>query len=236
MPRRRRKRRLWPFFTLLLLSAVLTLLYLQRSKNVPIYHLEQPPHPFISHGIDVSHHQGKIDWPEFIEGLDTITPFVYCKVTEGVEHVDTEFKNNREALLELNVKHGAYHFFQPDMDPILQAEHFLAHYEFKQSDLPPALDYEIEREDKEQQLINILAWLKYIESKTGKRPIIYTSYNIYRSWLNNALSEYQFWIANYSNKAYRFQQENIIHWQYSEKGSLHGIEGYVDLNYSKIKF
>lgn len=236
MSKRRRKRRIWPLFTLVLLSAVLTLLYLQRSKNIPVYHLEQPPHPFISHGIDVSHHQGDIDWTTFIEALDTIHPFVYCKATEGIEHVDTKFKKNRQELLELGVRHGAYHFFQPDMDPIAQAEHFLSHYNFQQDDLPPALDYEIERENKEEQLINILAWLKYVESKTGKRPIIYTSYNLYWKWLNNVLPDHQFWVANYSNKSYRFQQENIIHWQYSEKGSLQGIEGYVDLNYSKIKF
>lgn len=236
MPRRRRKKRVWPFYILVLLTAVLSLLYFQRSRNIPVNTLTEPPHPFVSHGIDVSHHQGDIDWELLIESMDSIQPFVYCKATEGINHVDTKFKINRSKLLELNVRHGAYHFFQPDMDPIAQAEHFLTHYDFQQNDLPPALDYEIEREDKEGQLVSILTWLKYVESKTGKRPIIYTSYNLYWKWLNTALPEHQFWVANYSNKAYRFQQENIIHWQYSEKGTITGIDGFVDLNYSKIKF
>lgn len=221
---------------LLLLSTVLVLLYLQRFENKPVYRLAEPPHPFISHGIDVSHHQGDIDWETVFNSLDSIHLFVYCKATEGIDHIDTKFKENRQKLLDLHVKHGAYHFYQPDLDPIKQAEHFLSQYDFKQSDLPPVLDFEIEREDTEVQLVKILAWLTFVEAKTGKRPIIYTSYNIYWQWLNNVLPNYQYWIANYSNKTYRFNQDNIIHWQYSEKGSLNGIEGYVDLNYSKIKF
>ena len=81
----------------------------------------------------------------------------------------------------------------------------------------------------------ISAWLKRVEDKTGKRPIIYTSYNIYMNWLSIALPDYHFWVANYSDKVSRFKKDNILHWQYSEKGVINGIDGFVDLNYSKVK-
>ncbi len=221
--------------TLALLSAILVLVYIQRHEVKPITTLSQPPHPFISHGLDVSHHQGDINWQKVLDSFDTIVPFIYCKATEGETHIDTKFNRNRKELQALNIKHGAYHFFQPKVNAIEQAIHFLSIYDFQQNDLPPALDYEIET-DEEDQLINIISWLKYVEKVTGKRPIIYTSYNIYINWLSKALPDYNFWVANYSDKTYRFKQDNIIHWQYSEQGVINGIEGFVDLNYSKIKF
>lgn len=237
MSRRRKTAfKIWPLVTLTLLCVILVLVYFQRHEIKTITELSSPPHPFISHGLDVSHHQGEINWPEVIDSFDSITPFIYCKATEGETHVDTKFKENRSELKSLNVKHGAYHFYQPNADALKQAIHFLNEYDFDQNDLPPVLDYEIETNDKEEQLVKILVWLKYVENITGKRPIIYTSYNLYINWLSKALPDYNFWVANYSNKTYRFQQDNIIHWQYSEKGVINGIEGFVDLNYSKIKF
>jgi lysozyme len=184
----------------------------------------------------VSHHQGEINWPEVIDSFDSITPFVYCKATEGETHVDTQFKQNRKELTALNIKHGAYHFFLPNVDALKQAVHFLSEYDFHQYDLPPVLDYEIEPKNEDEQLIKILAWSKFVEDKIGKRPVIYTSYNLYINWLSKALPDHDFWVANYSDKAYRFQQDNIIHWQYSEKGVIKGISGFVDLNYSKVGF
>ena len=221
---------------LILLCFILVLVYLQRYNANPITELPKPPYPFISHGIDVSHHQGDINWPKVIDSFDSINPFVYCKATEGISHVDSKFKENVEQLIELNVKHGAYHFFLPHADAIDQADHFLSEYNFQQDDLPPVLDYEIESENNDEQLDKISTWLKRVEDKTGKRPIIYTSYNIYINWLSIALPDYSFWVANYSDKVYRFKKDNILHWQYSEKGVINGIDGFVDLNYSKVKF
>ena len=43
--------------------------------------LEQFPEGFKSIGIDISHHQGEIDWEDLLEKkhYDTLIDFVYCK-------------------------------------------------------------------------------------------------------------------------------------------------------------
>jgi lysozyme len=52
------------------------------------------PEGFKSVGIDVSHHQGEINWKKVFaqSPLDTLIDFVYCKATEGSTHLDREWK------------------------------------------------------------------------------------------------------------------------------------------------
>ena len=59
-------------------------------------------------GIDVSHHQGPIDWTALpVQGVD----FAYIKATEGGDHRDTRFAENWRASRAAGVRRGAYHFF-----------------------------------------------------------------------------------------------------------------------------
>lgn len=236
MSRRKTKLPFVPHFLLLLAAAVVYYLFFYHPVQPEIHQLSKPPAPFVSHGLDVSHHQGDINWEKLFTSLDTIVPFVYCKATEGLEHIDSQWDTNREELIKLHSTHGAYHFFLPDVDPEGQAKHFLSVYDFRQSDLPPVIDVETLGSSVNNLINEVNSWLRYVEIQTGKRPVIYTSYNYYKDWARDAFPNYKFWIANYSNKVQRFRDENIIHWQYSERGILPGINGHVDLNYSKIAF
>src|SRR5687768_1484289 len=58
-------------------------------------------------GIDVSHHQGAVDWKKVeAAGID----FAYIKATEGRDHRDPRFDANWRAA-EGALARGAYHFF-----------------------------------------------------------------------------------------------------------------------------
>ena len=60
------------------------------------------------HGIDISHHQGKISWDE----IDTsYVKFVYIKATEGSDFQDSLFSFNRNEATRRGIPVGAYHFF-----------------------------------------------------------------------------------------------------------------------------
>lgn len=194
------------------------------------------PEGFMSYGIDISHHQGKIDWERSFTAMDSLVSFVYCKATEGLNHVDTQWERNREQLIAHGVLHGAYHFFLPQKDPVLQAQHFLNHYKPLQGDLPPVLDAEIEVKAQKKLVKDMLIWLRTVEQATGKRPVIYTSHHLYRTVLKEAFVDYKFWIANYNKNVSGLEDEQIIHWQYSDKGEIPGIKEDVDLNFSKIEF
>lgn len=196
------------------------------------------PEGFPSFGIDISHHQGEIDWKDLLktQGYDSIIQFVYCKATEGSDHVDSRWEENRESLQALQMPHGAYHFFSPKTPPRPQVTHFLNHWEKSSLDLPPVLDVEAEGFSDKDLIAKMKIWLTEVERLTGIRPIIYTSLHFFETKFRNDFKNYQFWIAAYSRKPDCIEDSRLIHWQYSEKGELPGIDENVDLNVSKLIF
>lgn len=232
---RRKKQRILPL--VLLLGGVIAAFFIidlfkeKRQED----HLGKPPSGFKSHGIDVSHYQEDIDWDKLFKSLDTIPFFVYCKATEGDNLIDPKWKQNRSYLLKNKKHHGAYHFYRSNVAPNLQADLLLSVYQHQETDLPVALDLE-EQISYKYEVDDIKIWLNRIESSIGKRPIIYTSLHLYKSQLKELFPSYKFWIAAYGRRVEEFADDQIIHWQYSDHGKIPGINGAVDLNYSKIKF
>jgi lysozyme len=196
------------------------------------------PVGFPSIGIDVSHHQGEMDWYKlFVEtGYDSLIKFVYCKATEGNTHLDRQWERNRRILSELGIQNGAYHFFNPKDDALLQAQHFLNTWKKRDIDLPPVLDVETEGINDEDLILKIQVWLNEVENKTGMQPIIYTSLNFYKTKFHEYFKNYKFWIASYSSKPNCINDERIIHWQFSETGKIPGTKEKVDLNVSKLMY
>lgn len=200
--------------------------------------LKDIPKGFSSFGIDVSHHQGNIDWKMLLkkEHYDTIIHFIYCKATEGSTHIDTRWNTNRSTLNNMGIPNGAYHFFITKETPRPQAEHFLNHWKKREVDLPPVLDVETEGFSDEDLRAKMTIWLEEVEEQTGMRPIIYTSLSFFNTKFKNYFPNHKFWIAAYSQKPDCIDDEQIMHWQYSENGSLPGIKENIDLNVSKISF
>jgi len=198
------------------------------------------PEGFNSFGLDVSHHQGEIDWEDLMrvtKANNQQPSFVYLKATEGINHIDTQWERNRKECTRLSIKHGAYHFFQPKKLPVPQADHFMNLYQPKQGDLPPVLDVETEGFSDEDLIHKMMRWLEHVEQKTGMRPIIYTSYHFYKTKLKTAFPNHKFWIAAYSRKPKGLDaNQQIIHWQFTEKAQLPGHNVLVDMNVSKVIF
>ncbi len=235
---RKRKTKSRFLITVTVLLLLFTLLYYKWGHRGSNTVLELPPLPagFASHGIDISHHQGAIDWELFHTSSDSLLGFVYCKATEGVTHVDSRWDENRKSALSLGIAHGAYHFFLPKSDALAQANHFLAHYKHQQSDLPPVLDAETEAISDTELRKRMLIWLKQVEQVTGKRPVIYTSHHFYRTKFKGKFPGYKFWIANYNKQVGGLDDPDVLIWQYSDHGSVPGIQEKVDMNFSKITY
>lgn len=243
MAKRRKKRakRRSKYFLVLLLGGILSVaiyFFFEYKRNYTTPNeLELPtiPQGYNSYGIDISHYQGEIDWDMYREISDSLISFVYCKATEGVDHVDRNWNSHKASLREAKILHGCYHFFRPNSDAIAQAEHFLKHYSVTDQELPPVLDSEIEG-PTEQMVLNMKKWLEHVEDKTGRRPLIYTSNYMYNTKFKEKFPGYKFWIANYNPGGPDVNDENIVMWQYTDKGSVPGIYGPVDMNYSKINY
>ena len=183
-------------------------------------------------GLDVSEYQGKIRWT-YVDTLENKYPlhFVFIRATVGKDRKDRQFDKNWLGAKENKMIRGAYHYYRPNENSIEQAELFIKTVTLQKGDLPPVLD--IEKLPKNQSIENLKLglkrWLNAVESHYGVKPIIYTGERYYDDFLKEEFSDYLFWIANYN-----FYREEIagdwLFWQFTEKASVPGIKGNVDIN------
>ena len=184
-------------------------------------------------GIDISEHQGIIDWQK-INTKDI--SFVMIRSSYGTT-TDQYFEVNYTQSAKLNLSVGIYHYLcaTDEASAIEEANYVIKLLEGKQFDLPVFLDIEEEEiihlsQDNLDTVIS--AFINTLENN-GYKVGCYTNLSIYLKYLNIALiSEHPIWIAQYSGTLIDVPQAD--YWQYTNTGHIDGIEGEVDLNY-KIK-
>jgi lysozyme len=192
------------------------------------------PLKFELHGIDVSHHNGKIDWEKVsnVNADEVKIDFAFIKVSEGTSIVDKDFKRNWAEAKENGIKRGAYHYYIPWRDPESQVKIFKKNVSLKQGDFAPILDIEENALKADSKIIkDIGTWLKLIENHYGMKPIIYTNQAFFNKFVKGNFENYPLWIADYTRKNLTLYDEEKLHfWQYSKNGKLEGINGDVDFN------
>lgn len=187
------------------------------------------------HGIDVSHHNGKIEWRKVkkmrFSDEDLQIQFCFLKATEGMTHSDREFERNWEQLGKLGIKRGAYHFFIPWREPVGQAKNFINSVKLKKGDFAPVLDIEQNSLKSDSQIIEeIETWLDIVGEHYGVKPIIYTNPNFYRKFIKGNFDDYPLWIADYSKETLKGYGSSLWFWQHNQKGWCEGVRGTVDYN------
>lgn len=193
------------------------------------------PEGYEIHGIDISHHQGKIDWEKLrTNGMIGKWPirFVMIKATEGASNIDENFKDNFYNAREYGFIRGAYHFWSNYSTGRAQAEYFLKQVKLEDGDLPPVLDVEhiAKGQDPEDFKLSVLTWLRLVEKHYNVKPIIYTYYKFKMTYLNDSVfNDYPYWIAHYYVSKVDYKGKWKF-WQHTDCGRLPGIRGYVDLN------
>lgn len=183
-------------------------------------------------GLDVSEYQGRIRWT-YVDTLEQKYPldFVFIRATVGRDRKDRRFDRNWLGAKENKMIRGAYHYYRPNENSLEQAELFIKTVTLQKGDLPPVLD--IEKLPRNQSLdslkVGLKRWLNRVEQHYDVKPIIYTGERYYDDFLKEEFSDYLFWIANYN-----FYREEInddwLFWQFTEKASVPGIKGNVDIN------
>lgn len=183
-------------------------------------------------GIDVSQYQGDIKWNEvsFINERFVID-FIFIRSTMGEKKVDKKFNENWAGAKSIHKLRGAYHYFRPNENSTKQAENFIRTVKLHPGDLPPVLD--IEEHPRQQSMdslkVGLKRWLSIVEKHYKVRPILYSGDKYYSDFLEKEFSDYPLWIANY-NFWTENPKDHWDFWQFSEKGSVQGIKGFVDLN------
>ena len=130
----------------------------------------------------------------------------------------------------MGLARGAYHFYNPNSDPVRQANFFISQVELQQGDLAPVLDIERKPRDKAQLQTDLLVFLRRLEQHYGVKPIIYTSYKYKLRYLDAPeFDAYPLWIAHYYVDELSYSGDWQF-WQHTDYGTVPGIEGSVDLN------
>ena len=171
--------------------------------------------------------------------------FAIAKATEGQTFVDSMYATNKFAAESNGVAFSAYHFAKPDDSPndaILEADHFVDTALLVPGNLLPALDIERTGGLSQTELTEwILAWLGRVTERLGVRPMVYTSP---AGWENRtgdttAVADAGYsvlWIAHWDVAeprlpANEWSGNGWTFWQYSDCGSIPGIEGCVDADW-----
>ena len=191
-------------------------------------------------GIDVSAHQGDIDWQSVAEdGVEfAFIRAVYRGYGTGKLVIDENFIQNIEGAQAAGIDVGVYVFSQAinEGEVLEEASTVISLLDGYSLQLPVVFDVEkvsdsqartnsLSVEDRTQLTI---AFLEEIEN-AGYDTMIYHNTEMGAMLLDfSQLTDYQKWFAGY-NKEFYWPYEYSV-WQYSEKGSVDGINGYVDFD------
>lgn len=178
-------------------------------------------------GIDLSHHQGEIDWPAVAE--DDVA-FAYIKATEGGGHVDDRFATNWKQARAAEIPSGAYHFFTFCRTGAEQGRNFVDTVPVEADALPPAVDLEFdgqcsERPSGDELRDELAAYLAVVEKAYGKPVIFYVTPDFLDEYGDSLPTRDLWWRAIVSDP-----DGSWTLWQYHNRGSVDGIDGPVDLN------
>lgn len=182
--------------------------------------------------IDVSHHQGKINWNKVAKDGVKGT---YIKATEGSadgsafvdDQMDRNFKQARSHGLEA----GFYHYakFVSKGDAKKEAKWFVKHIKKHKNKMtmPPMLDLE-ENNAPNDKIMNKAAkvFLKHVEKKMGTAGM-YSFGNFFKEKVDKSLlKDYAYWHARYeTDDPVNVKLDDIYMWQHTSDGSVAGKIG-----------
>lgn len=180
------------------------------------------------HGIDLSHYQGEVFWETV--GQNTKTAYVYLKATEGGDRIDERYEKNIDLAHRYGLKVGSYHFFRPKSPLHLQLQNFMTQCRPGEQDLIPMIDIETTGGLPTDVFCDSLfTFLAMVEKAYRQAPLIYTYRNFYNKHLLGKLDDYKLMIAMYTpEEPVLDDRRDITMWQYTSKGRIVGVSGYVD--------
>lgn len=208
-------------------------------------------------GVDVSHHQGKVDYQGLVEGG---CEFVIAKATEGQTHRDPRWVENAIASQLSGAYFGAYHFARIDtdtddpLDARLEAENLAraidavggATWLENPLCLGTVIDLEwfgsLSARDERDHVSKNVAWAiafcEHAERLLGRSQMVYTGPNVWRERFGAAgdLAHLPLWIVDLEAPGdFALVEAGVGGWhavlhQWTHTGRVQGVRARVDVN------
>lgn len=168
-----RRRHRWPWLVGAVVAVIVMLAGLFWFAFVPNW--RPPLRDGERYGVDVSAHQGEIDWRRV--AADKIG-FAYIKASEGGGFTDSRFGQNWSGAGDAGLDRGAYHFFTLCRRGNEQARHFLAVAPPDPRALAPAVDLELagncsRRPPGAEVEAELGGFLEIVEAAWGQPALLY---------------------------------------------------------------
>ena len=191
------------------------------------------PDGAVARGIDVSNHQGTVDWNKVkAAGID----FAILKVGPVYGKPDDSFERNAAECERLSIPYGVYYYSYARSveDANKEADRTLAWLGGHHPSLPVYYDLEDsyilqDSNFSKDKLVQIAQTFCNRMEAVGFKAGIYANLNWFNNYLNSpSLSGYDHWVAQYNWRcdyagSYSF-------WQYC-RGNVPGVNGPCDMNY-----
>jgi lysozyme len=180
------------------------------------------------YGIDVSNHQGVIDWGQV---ADDDVSFAYIKATEGKDFVDKQFAANWAKSSAAGIPHGAYHFFTLCSSGAEQAANFLKVVPTDPKALPPAVDLEFagctDRPSNATVQRELRTFMTTVEDRLHQPLVVYVLPAFEKKYPVDQTLQRDRW----QRKLFRRPaQKGWTLWQASDRARVNGIDAPVDLD------
>lgn len=185
-------------------------------------------------GIDVSKHQGTIDWSRVRQdGVE----FAMLRAGYGrfAHQKDPEFETNYAQAVANGIPVGAYHYSyaKSRADAVEEAKLFLRWLDGKQFAYPVA--YDIEEADQAKLGRAAVSDMIRAFCETVEAAGYYVCVYANKYFLDNFIDEdckkkYDIWVAQWAKE--NTYDGDYGMWQYTSSGEKDGIRGKVDLDYA----
>lgn len=211
------------------------------EDGIALLSMDILPDGATAQGIDVSEHQGRIDWNAVkASGID----FAILRVGFGAPswggRVDYQFNRNISECERLGIPYGVYIYSYAfdNQQAADEASMVIDCLSGRNPRLPVYYDLEdktIIADGRQSGIASRAQIFCNKISSAGYKPGIYANLN----WFNNILTDPVFksgswdhWIAQYNSQCHYTGSYSF--WQYTSRGKVSGISGNVDMNYAYV--
>jgi lysozyme len=185
--------------------------------------------------IDVSRHNGNIDWKK-VKAAGITGAIVRCGYGDNITSQDDEkFIANMNGALAYGIGVGIYiySYAKNNAQAKSEAEHVLRLANTYKDRLSYPIYYDLEEKGTESGAKERAIVFGDIIEAAGYWCGVYASESWWKNYLNG-LDRFTKWVAKYGSNNGRAQIKPSVNgmdmWQYTSKGEVSGINGYVDLN------
>ena len=209
----------------------------QSERAISVFSMR--PDEAASRGIDVSYHQGTIDWSRVKPNIDFA--ILRCGYGDNItSQDDKQWQANVSACEQLGIPYGVY-LYSYAVDTAgarREAQHALRLLEGHRPTLPVFYDLEdtsISNKCSNAQILEHAKAFCGALQNAGYTPGVYANKYWWTTHLTSSVyNQWERWVAQYNTTCTYSGSYN--YWQYTDAGRVPGISGNVDMNYSKLTF